>query len=129
LADPEPTHFVFTPQCLFCGKNSRPRNSRKGRYWRCRKCGEMNPGPGMIKAMVGRFTNPPANGKHAKAAPAAQPVAATVAVATTIKGAPAAPTTKPVSPSKPAAAKTRPSPVKPAAPEKKPSWFEKALYG
>jgi hypothetical protein len=93
----------------------------------------MNPGPGMIKAMVGRFTNPPATRKHAtNGAVTAQPAAATVAVATTIKGAEAEPapvkatTTPKAAPAKP----TKPTPPSPTpAPEKKPGLIERLVYG
>jgi hypothetical protein len=123
LPDSDPTHFNFAPRCLFCNKNSRRRNTRKGRYWRCRSCGELNPGPGMVKAIMGRFTTPPGQAIHAVAG--SQPAEATRAAVTKIKGA-EAPAAAPAAavaakvpaskaPRKPAAAE-----VKPAAPAQPP---------
>jgi hypothetical protein len=68
----------------------------------------MNPGPGMLKAIVGRFATPPADAKHTNGA--AQPTPARVA-ATTIKGVAKAPAAKPAkaaAPAEPTAAKPKP---------------------
>jgi hypothetical protein len=127
LSDSAPSHFYFSPRCLFCNKNNGRRNSKKGRYWKCRHCGETNPGPGMLRAIVGRFTTPasPTNGKHSvtPTAPAAQPA---VALATTIKGVP--PVNEAVTPPKPKPPSRKAASV-PTAPPPKPGLLERVMYG
>lgn len=128
--------FYHSPRCLFCGKNNRRRQSRKGNFWKCRHCQQMNPGPTMVTAMVQHFTSAPAgNRAHANGnghtQPAAQPVKA---AATTIKGAEPTPTKKLATPAKPApvkAAVTAPAatPKTPPPPAKKSGLFERVLYG
>jgi hypothetical protein len=139
LSDSGPSHFYFSPRCLFCNKNNGRRNSKKGRYWKCRHCGEINPGPGMLKAMVGRFTQPPASAAHTNGhvaepiTPAVNVAAATApaAVVTKIKAAPAAaPRAVPAKPTpKAAVPKTKPTPAAAAPPAQKPSFLERVMYG
>ena len=129
--------MYFAPRCLFCNKNNRRRHTRRGRTWTCKFCGETNPGPGMLRAIVGRFTTPPAapvhqvkNGKpDASAAPSAETPAAApaaVAVATRIKSSSNGAVTKPavVAKAKPAAKKPAPPPPPPV---KKASLFDKVM--
>lgn len=120
--------MYFSPRCLFCDKNNGRRHTRRGRTWQCKHCGEMNPGPGMLKAIVGRFTTPPADAKHLNGA--AQPAAAAPparAAATTIKGVAKAPAVKP--PAKPAAESTPASKAqpKPSAPSTPPPPVKKGI--
>lgn len=108
--------MYFAPRCLFCDKNNGRRHTRRGRTWQCKHCGEMNPGPGMLKAIVGRFTTPPADGKHTNGAAHLAPAKA---AATTIKGVAKVPAAKP--PTKPAvtsaaASKAQPKPSAPSTP-------------
>jgi hypothetical protein len=108
--------MYFSPRCLFCDKNNSRRHTRRGQTWKCKHCGEMNPGPGMLKAIVGRFTAPPAGatpGVHANGATQPTPKVA----GTKIKGAESA--TKPAAKPPAAPAVTKPAakapPIPPAA--------------
>lgn len=115
VAKQESTYFA--PRCLFCDHNNKRRHTRRGATWTCGSCGQLNPGPGMLKAIVGRFATPPADAKHTNGAP--PPAATPKVAATTIKGVAKAPAAKP-SP-KPAVggaveSKAQPTPSVPSTP-------------
>lgn len=108
--------FYFRPRCMYCNKNNRTRQSRRGRYWKCRHCGEINPGPGMVQAMISHMTQPSGTAARAKDKQerAAKPAAPATVAVTTIKGTElvAAPAKKkPVK----AAAAGKPTPTPPPA--------------
>lgn len=122
--------MYFSPRCLFCDKNNSRRHTRRGQTWKCKHCGEMNPGPGMLKAIVGRFTAPPAGatpGVHANGASSDQPTPKVAG--TKIKGTEVATAAKPAAkpPAAPAvtkpAAKAPPTPPAPAGKTERKDWI------
>lgn len=135
----------FSPTCFFCGKNNKRRHSRVGRTWACGHCGEINPGPGMVRSMMAKLgSNGHAESREPAAAtvPAAPAAAARTVKATRIKGVGeavvvAAPASKPkpaaVAPAVPPAAQksnpTRRKSAPPPAPPKSRSLFERVVYG
>jgi hypothetical protein len=126
----QPKFFYHAPRCLFCDKNNKRRHARRGRTWICEFCGEANPGPGMLKAIVGRFITPPATTKAgARGNGAAEPQPAKV-TATKIKGASEAPKVAPTAaaPAKEVAPAAEPV-TPPAAPAAGKGILDRVLYG
>ena len=119
---PNTTSTYFSPTCYFCGKNNKRRHSRRGHTWTCDHCHEVNPGPMMMKKLLGKLAEgPTADGMRRGAAKAAPRVAVTkikTAVLAVTKA--KAKTSKPSSSPNPEPASTRPAPAAaaPSAPAK-----------